>query len=158
MSLEQIDKKIREAGFFLAAMRERARMAFGEHERFDFSLSAFLSATRTIDYRLRHEEGAVYAGFLPSWRAALPSADRDLIKFMIDDRNLEVHQSGSGRLSREEALRISGEFEDRSGKIFVSGPPGDNWAEIIKPIFVFNIAGREMPVVDTCQAYLTLIR
>jgi hypothetical protein len=39
-----VDKKLREARFFLDQMREQERRAFGDKEPFDFYLSAFLNA------------------------------------------------------------------------------------------------------------------
>jgi hypothetical protein len=97
MNIEGVEKKLREGRFFLNKMIEHERRAFGEKEPFDFYLSAFLSAARTVDYRLRHEQAAIY----PAWRTAWDSrnqADQGLIKFMVDDRNVEVHASGSSRV------------------------------------------------------------
>ena len=48
MNLDRIEKKLREADFFLNKMREQERSAFGDREPFDFYLSAFLSAGMTI--------------------------------------------------------------------------------------------------------------
>jgi hypothetical protein len=47
----------------LDKMIEQEAMAFNDKEPFEFYLSAFLNAGRTVDYRLRHEE-ATY----PTWR------------------------------------------------------------------------------------------
>jgi hypothetical protein len=38
----------------------------GDKEPFDYYLSAFLNAARTVDYRLRDQQGATYV----SWRKA----------------------------------------------------------------------------------------
>ena len=55
MNVEGVEKKLREARFFLDRMSEHERMPFDNKEPFDFYLSAFLGAGRTVDYRLRHE-------------------------------------------------------------------------------------------------------
>lgn len=83
-------------------------MAFGEHEESDFFLSAFLSACRSVDYRLRHEQGATYKIFRESWNNALSPAEQRLMKFMVDDRNFEVHESGSNRLELAKRIVVTG--------------------------------------------------
>ena len=70
-------------------MHEQERKAFGDKEPFDFYLSAFLNAARTVDYRLRHEQAA-YAAWREVWNAAHPQED-NLLKFLSCDRRLEVH-------------------------------------------------------------------
>src|SRR5258707_431645 len=97
MDLPNVDKKLREARFFLSKMADQERLAFGDKEPFDFFLSAFLSAGRSVDYRLIHEQGMLYRTWRKAWDAALSPSNAGLIKFLVDDRNLEVHASGSGR-------------------------------------------------------------
>ena len=60
MDLAKIEKKLREAGFFLNQMRDRESNAYGDKEPFDFYLSACLGAARSVDYRLRHERGNTF--------------------------------------------------------------------------------------------------
>src|SRR6201987_4938645 len=60
MDLERIEKKLREARFFFGKMINQESRAFGDKEPFDFYLSAFLSAGRTVDYRLRHDQATTY--------------------------------------------------------------------------------------------------
>ena len=67
--VENVEKKLREAGFFLDKMSEQEHGAFGRKEQFEFYLSAFLSAGRTVDYRLRHEQGATYGKWRTAWDA-----------------------------------------------------------------------------------------
>ncbi len=82
-----IDKKLREARFFLDRMIEQEAKAFGDKEPFDYYLSAFLSACRTVDYRLRHQQSATYPSWRKKWDNALTPNGSGVIKFMIDDRN-----------------------------------------------------------------------
>jgi len=49
-------QKIAEAHFFLNLLTEEERRIIGDKDSFDYYLSAFLSAGRTVDYRLRHEQ------------------------------------------------------------------------------------------------------
>ena len=61
MNIESVEKKLREANSCLAKMRDQESRAFGDKEPFDFALSAFLNAARTVDYRLCHVAGkAIY--------------------------------------------------------------------------------------------------
>ncbi|WP_172899853.1 hypothetical protein [Bradyrhizobium erythrophlei] len=124
MDLERIEKKLREAQFFLDKMRDQESRAVGDRDPFDFYLSACLSAARTVDYRLKHEQ-PTYNGWRKNWDASLSPSEAGLVKFMIDDRNVEVHESGSSRTVKTEEIKIVGDtYSDKSGTFYVSGPPG----------------------------------
>jgi hypothetical protein len=155
--MQNVDKKLREAHFFLEKMRERAAMAFGEHEEFDFHLSAFLNAGRSLDWRLRHTSKP-YPDFRAAWDQSLSADETDLIKFMVDDRNLEVHEAGSTRQQEELRIPVRGTYNDASGTLTVfPGVPGTPPAEIVKPAYFFLISGRQVPVLEACDAYLRLL-
>jgi hypothetical protein len=160
----RIDKKLREARFFLGKMLERAQMAFGDHEEFDFYLSAFLSAGRSVDYRLRHEQGSTYKTFRAGWDNRLSQDDERLVKFLVDDRNVEVHESGSSRTEHEHRIPVGGMYRDRSGTLMVSAPPatlmvppGTPPAEIIKPVYSFTVNGQQLPAIEACRRYVELL-
>jgi len=153
----QIDKKLREAHFFLRKMGERAQLAFGDQEEFDFYLSAFLSAGRTVDYRLRHEQGTAYKAFRAGWDSALSPDEQSLVKFLVDDRNLEVHESGSNRTEHESRIRVFGSYKDKSGTVNASLLPGTPTAEIMKPVYYFMIGGQQLPLIEACLRYIELL-
>lgn len=159
MDLSLIHKKVREARFFLGKMCERAQMAFGNHEEFDFYLSAFLSASRCIDYRLRHEQGSTYSTFYILWEASLPPDNQRLLKFMVDDRNLEVHQSGSRRAEQLSSIPVHHQYQDKSGKVTVSAPPAlaQPPTTILKPAYSFTVNGQQEEVTKVCRKYLDLL-
>ncbi len=159
MSLLQVNKKLRESRFFLSKMSERAQMAFGDKEEFDFYLSAFLCASRSVDYRLRHEAGDAYQQFYATWEANLVPDEQRILKFMVDDRNLEVHESGSRRAEQSDAIPVYSEYQDKSGKVTVSAPLGLSGppAEILKPIYYFEVDGRQEEVLTVCEKYLDLL-
>ena len=165
MDLEGVDKKLREARFFFDRMKDQESRAFGDKEPFDFYLSAFLSAARTVDWRLRHQHKAAYEPWREEWDATLTAQEDRLIKFMVDDRNLEVHESGSTRAVKDERTDIRGTYSDKSGTITVSGPllplggPQENppAAFITKPAYFFTIDGAERKATDACGEYLTLL-
>ncbi len=153
-----VHKKLREAQFFLMKMSERAQMAFGDRQEFDFYLSAFLSAARTVDYRLRHEQGAAYRTFRVGWNQNLSAADQQLIKFMVDDRNLEIHESGSARGEQESRISVSRVYEDKSGKVTVFSPPDTPPAYIVKPTYFFVVDGQSRSVLECCEMYSQLLK
>ncbi len=157
MNTESVEKKQREARFFLTKMINQEARAFGDREAFDFYLSAFLSASRSIDYRLRHEQ-STYRAWRESWNAALAPDDDQLLKYMADDRALEVHESGSGRSATVECSAIPGDiYSDNSGVLTIFSPPGTPPAAIVKPAYYFTIGGANKKVTEACTEYLTLL-
>jgi hypothetical protein len=159
MNIENVEKKIREARFFLGKMDEHERLAFNDKEPFDFYLSAFLSAARTVDYRLRHEQAAIYPAWRTAWDAKLGPAEQCIIKFMVNDRNVEVHESGSSRTVKMENRELAaGTHKLASGTMEVFGPP---WikplAWIPTPTYDFTVAGTERKATEACPEYLGLI-
>jgi len=154
--MPNIGKKLREAQFFLEKMRDQEKRAFGDKEPFDFYLSAFLSAVRTVDYRLRHEEKATYPAWRTAWNAAHAAEDKR-ITFLNDDRRLEVHESGSTRMQLTEEIKVGmgGSYSDRSGTLQVFGCPSplvgvDTGTTIYKPRYVFMSDEQERSATDVC--------
>lgn len=69
-------KKLREARFFLGFLRRRDRVTPPEREEFEFYLSAFLSAARSVTFALENEEAAKYK----EWRGtAVPPPTTDAL-------------------------------------------------------------------------------
>ena len=158
MDLPTVDKKLREAIFFLKKMVEHEKLLFADKEIFDFYLSAFLSATRTVDYRLRHEQAALYPIWRKAWDKTLTPAMEHLMKFLVDDRNVEVHARGSVRMEKVEKIPIGNNYFDGSGKVTCVTPIGYPPAMVHKPAYFFTIDGTEQKARDACAAYLSLLR
>jgi hypothetical protein len=153
----KVEKKLRECEFFLNHMREHERLAFGDREPFDFYLSAFLNASRSVDYRLCHENKARYPEWRKAWNGKLSAGQRELIKFFVDDRNVEVHESGSSRIAKNEDINIGNFYSDSSGTLMVSGPPGMTGATIQRPAYFVTINASERKATDACTEYLSLL-
>jgi hypothetical protein len=155
MNIASVEKKLREAEFFLGHMRRCEGRIVGSLDEFDFLLSAFLSAARSVDYRLRHEHGAAYAPWRATWDSTQQPDDQRLIKFLVDDRNVEVHESGSKRDERMSAFGVHMEGSEVAGFIPLPGPrPG----AIAKSDYYFAIDGTEHKATDACGRYVGLLR
>jgi hypothetical protein len=159
MDLARVYKKLAEAQFFLENMTKQERRIMGDREPFDYYLSAFLSAARTVDYRLRHEQAAIYPAWRTTWDASLTPQEDSLMKFMVDDRNVEVHESGSSRRVGQEDIEFStGTHRIEGGIMDISGPPGMSAAYVSKPTYNFTIDGAERKATEACADYLALLR
>jgi hypothetical protein len=159
MDMASTEKKLREARFFLDKMSEHERMAVQHKEPFEFYLSAFLSAGRTVDYRLRHEQPATYPTWRTKWNTTLANAEERLITFMVDDRNVEVHASGSSRTIKTENRELgAGTYKFASGTMEVFGPSWVHPLAIIPVLaYSFTIDGAERNATDVCAEYLSLL-
>ena len=163
MELTRVYKKLAEAQFFLRKLTDQERKMIGDMEPFDYYLSAFLSAGRTVDNRLRHEQAAIYPAWRKTWDAnSLTPQEKSLIKFMVDNRNVEVHASGSSRSVADESVEFpAGTHRVEGGSIDVVngfGPPGMPSAVLSKPTYNFTIDGAERKATEACASYLTLLQ
>jgi hypothetical protein len=163
VNIDNVEKKLREAEFFLDKMRDQERKAFGDKEPFDFYLSAFLNAGRVVDYRLRHEQGAIYWLWRVAWNAKLPINEQELIEFLVKDRNVEVHESGSRRDAKIEGLEVGGSYSDASGTLEIFGSPGarlgtNTKVVIYKSVYWFTIQGIDRKATEACEEYLLLLK
>jgi len=158
-------KKTREASFFLQHMRGQERLAFGDRERFDFYLSAFLSAARSVLLRLEEPRGP-FGWLFGTWRTrvwnrSLGRAERRaanrLIEFFRVDRNLEVHESGSTRAVKSVETPVSDFYSDDSGTLQTFRPPGAPPSSVVLPHFTFTIDGAERGIVEASTKYVSLL-
>jgi hypothetical protein len=164
MDLGQVHKKIAEAHSFLRKMTDQESRIIGDTE-FDNNLSAFLNAARTVDYRLRHEQGAIYKPWRKAWDARLAPEQRSLMKFIDDDRAKEVHDSGSSRNVRQEGVKfgIGTHHLDGGGTLTIGGIPTplsgiESAATIYKPTYSFTIDGTDRKVTEVCGTHLALLQ
>ncbi len=93
-----IRKKLREAMFFFRHLSNEKNALDPEAEEFEFFLSAFLTAGRSVTEIFYKD----CRGWFHNWRMALDDSDRRFLNDMSHQRNLEVHAGGS-------ALRDSSE-------------------------------------------------
>jgi hypothetical protein len=160
------ERKLREAGFFLARLQEEA----GKHsEAFCYYLSAFLAAADSVIHIARKEVGIKTVDF-NSWKTVLDPRERELLCFMTKQRNAEVHQDGADiavepRASpvtfypHVELLPIQVLFSDA----IEEGPTGPHglaqWVRVWvpSPEHVFRRAADTAPALKECERYYRVV-
>jgi len=108
-SFPETARKLREARFFLGHMQAEERKPIRQApEAFPFYLSAFLSAARSITFVLQAELGGEerYRPLFDKWLNGRDEDERDLLKFMNDQRRAEVHILGSDTTRETEEVPI----------------------------------------------------
>jgi len=161
MNVERVEKKLREARFFLKKMSDHERLAFEDKEPFDFYLSAFLSAGMSIrgafHVRQDRKRNEVIRKWKGDWEARLTPKEERLYNFMHTDRNHEVHEGGSSRTVKTENRELGpGVHKLASGTNEVFGLPG--WSSFIPtPAYYFTIDGTERKVTEACGEYVALL-
>jgi hypothetical protein len=164
MNIENVEKKLREARSCLNEMIERERMAFGDRERFDFSLSGFLNAAMSVRGAFRYEQdrerNSAVKAWKKTWEAGLTPEKARLYHFMRRDRVDEVHRSGSSRVVKTEEIKVGvgSAYSDKSGTLQYMGSPWAGPAVIYKPTYNFTIEGTERAVTEACAEYLALLQ
>jgi hypothetical protein len=162
LDLSRVHKKLGEADFFFEKMCEEEPRFIGDKEPFQYYLSAFLNAARTVDYRLHHEYGAIYKPWRKAWNGRLAAGEDRLIEFMVIDRIAEVHATGSRHSVGKEGIGF-GIGEHRlprgQGMIQISGPPDMPSATLYRPTYTysFSIGGTDRKVTEACRDYLALL-
>jgi len=134
--ISQTYRKLREAQFFYRCLyecKDRAYLLVEDAEEFDFYVSAFLSAGRSVTFVLQAEHKELYDAWFDQWLTKLDRSDRELMDFMNTRRVAELHQKG---LDLYTTITIDAEMQETGiGKFF----------------------GRGHEVWATCRRYLTLL-
>ncbi len=154
-------KKLREARFFLQHLQRRATAPPpADPEDFEFFLSAFLSAARSVTFALQNEENEKYNAWFPAWRDLRDSKDQDLLKFMNDQRVSAVHRKGADvSLDWEYIPMTEVRNNDRSHPAYgfhYFAPPGTPVPKVGRSVYYFELGG-QTKAVDTCTRYLALL-
>jgi len=162
MALDTVKAKLHEARSSLNEMRDEEQKAAGE-SRYDHRRSAFLSAARSVDYRLRCECQATYPNWRKKWNAQHPTEDR-LLEFMHSKRADEVHARGFGGSVKTEEIKVGSgsSYSDKAGKVEAWGSPSplmgvDVSAAVFKHQYFFDVFGTQRPVTEVCEEYLRVL-
>jgi len=157
--IEATQKKLREARFFLSHLEaENRRAVRNEPEAFDYFMSAFVSAARSVTFALQAEEKAKYDQWFPGWLAARPEEDRKLLNLMVSQRNAEQKQGGGERRVEWEYVPVTGlSPEELGGRVFCSAPPGVPPLQVGRPVRYLDQEGQESEALSSCRRYCTLL-
>jgi hypothetical protein len=166
--IEATQKKLREAQFFLGKLYEEDRKPVRkEPEAFSFYQSALLSAGRSVTFALQVEAKAQYDAWFPQWLASLPEEDQQLLGYLKDQRNLELHNTGSevemalefkpiSAVPMTEAQRAHVAYGIQVFSIFGTPEP-----QVGIPRYSFSTASsnqdNQADVVEMCRRYVCLL-
>jgi hypothetical protein len=153
MDLGDVEKRIREAEFFLERMRDVETRVAPVGEQFDFYLSAFLGAGRAVDAKLTAEHGDAYGPWRRKWNWTNGPAD-DLMRFFSEDQPVASSASGA---KRDEALARA--KEEGGSTTTVTGPPGAfALGGGSKHDYFFKIDGVAHKATDACAEYVKVLK
>jgi len=160
--LEATRFKLSEAQFFYGKLQEvSGRVVRNYPEAFQYYLSAFLSAGRSVGFALQAENKALYDAWYPSWEASLSHEQVALLRNFNKERVATVRKTGANIehqvvpiSGQEYLLAAATEGED----IQISGPVGVPLPEFQKVVRTFAFGGSDAEVVLTAGAYLLLIQ
>lgn len=147
------DKKLREAAFFVAKLRESDGAPNLAAEAFDFYLSAFLSAARSVTFVIQAEHKPIYDAWFPVWLGNLLSAERELMDLIKDERNLALKTGATSR-GQTHGTRPAIEVLSTQRAPFV----WDTEATIDIARHYFVMGGVERPAVELCSECLALLQ
>ena len=101
--MASVRRKLREVLFFYQKLSEQSS-ARPESEELELYLSAFLSAGRSVTGFFDGEENRAW---FAAWKARLTSEDRKLLRYMLRQRNLEVHEEGPDVLPEFQTVAVN---------------------------------------------------
>jgi hypothetical protein len=175
--LEQTKKKLREADFFFGHLIEQSQrqksvleMEKKTDEAFDFYLSAFLTAVRSVTDVLRKEAGITadkYDAWYSEWLRAQSDDDRNLLLLPDDGKSGRGRKKDLIREQRDaevhrEGARVRGEYkmvplaEQGEGGNYWFGPPRIDPPLVRRLVHYFDGGVAEKEVLAACKQHLQL--
>jgi len=153
MPLNQtMQKKLREARYFLWQLYGVAQREVGEPEEFEFLLSALLSASVSITDPL---DSRKYRTWFEGWRQKRTTREQDLLEFVRIQRNLEVHRGGAETKLSVRYVPLTELRTNRQGHpaygFHWSAPPGTPPPSIGVNVHEFELGGTKVEAYDTCR-------
>jgi hypothetical protein len=165
--IEKTKMKLEEAQFFYRRLIECRKQPLSlESNAFQFYLSAFMQAARTVPWRLKKEEKKKYLAWLPTWEGQVTAEETKLLKFTNDRRIDEVHRGGIETIVEWQDIDIYDLFKSSQvhSKIFdvnnpaydTTMPPGNrpSRVSVTFPALYFDREGVKEDVIETCKKYL----
>src|SRR5262245_21150240 len=157
--VEVIQKKLREAQFFLRQLEAIAGRSVGNPEEFEFLLSAFLSASRSITEPLN--KSRKYKPWYDAWHNQSPR-DRELLELLREKRNAAVHHKKRAvvEVTQKFVPIIQLREQSRGHPAYYgfhwSSPPGVPPPEIGVNVHYFKL-GDTQKASEKCRAIVTVL-
>jgi hypothetical protein len=150
--IPKTQKKLRETKFFMGKLMQEAQTTNLDKEDFEFLLSAFLTAGRSVRDVLKNEHRSYKAWYQSVWKTKLRSEESELFEFMRVQRNIEVHDLGA---ETQESIEMIPLAHAANSPLYVAY--GDTGAEIGRKVYYFEIDGKPENALDVCRCYLDLL-
>ncbi len=159
--IAKTQKKLREARFFFNCLLNKNRLTNLEAEEFDFYLSAFLSAGRSVTFLLQAEEKGLYDSWFPKWKTSQTLEDQKLLYFINEQRVEAVHRLGAEAKTDIEYIQLS-KIRNSQRRHPAYGfhwwePPGTPEPKIGQQVYYFERNGTKKEVISVCKHYIELI-
>jgi hypothetical protein len=152
--MASIRKKLREALFFYCHLTHGKTVIEPEREDVDFFLSAFLSAGKSIIGFFYEEQNRAW---FDSWKIGLVEDERKLLKDMVHQRNLEVHEGGADVIPEFEVVPVNngyiGPGYEKPGSTTLPVPA----LPVRRKGYYFWIDGNRLDVNSISSRYLELL-
>lgn len=159
--IDSTQKKLREAKFFLGCLRKRDRVAPPEREEFEFYLSAFLSAARSVTFALENEEAENYKKWKGAWPTLLTTGDKKFLDAMVKQRNIAQKQGGVPVAVNWEFVPIIQAKRDERGQTMYGlqwfGPVTASMPQVGQPVHSITLGAGDVEAVATCGRYLSIL-
>ena len=157
--VEVMQKKLREVCYFLRQMGDIDERPGGDQENFEFLLSALLSASRSITSQI---EKGTHGRWYKAWRNGRTLQEQELLQFMLDQRNAEVHADGAGvevAVTWIPLSRLRQDSYSHQGYGFhASGIPGMPPPTIGINVPQFELGGKQVGAYKTCHDFVMVLK
>ena len=154
-------RKLSEAKYFLGRLRELDRDSMLDYggEEFDYNLSAFGAAARTVIAALpKATKGRVSE---KKWRSVLTAEESQLWDGLVEFREAELHDGRSDRetVDEQEPMmhHLMRNADARSVWSFATSALGDGGASITVRRRLSPARGPRIPAVDWCELIVALL-
>jgi len=159
--ISKTQKKCREAQFFLAKLAAEASTERLDREDFEFYLSAFLAAGRSVTFALQFEQKPLYDGWYPGWRATLTPDEVELFDFMKAQRNTTLKEGEPRTDVAIEYIPVT-ELRRPAGRhpaygFHWFGPPWVPPPTVGVKVHRFELGGKMEEVLAVCRRYMDLL-
>jgi hypothetical protein len=150
-------RKLGEAKFFHGLLvREREKAVRNEPEAFEYYLSAFLSAARSVVYLVRENRGE----WFDTWLGGRPKKDNDFLLSMKILRDDEVHHGGAKTTVEMEwipvvELQTRGRDHPAYG-FYATWLPGTEPPKLGRPTHYLEFGGQQ-DVIATCKRCIDVL-